>query len=106
MGSAGAGKVGHRLRERRSHLRRDRRPALGHGRRRPGLGSALASRASLPARFHRPAPAGLLTNMQEPLGTVLDLQRRVVDVEPLLEQVRQLKTGAVAVGLLPHQDMG
>jgi hypothetical protein len=44
--------------------------------------------------------------MQEPLGTVLDLQRRVVDVEPLLEQVRQLKTGAVAVGLLPHQDMG
>ena len=41
-------------------LRGDRRPALGHGRRRRGHRPALARRASVPGRLRRPAPGRVL----------------------------------------------
>ena len=65
-GSPRSGPVDHRLRERRTRLRRDRRPALGHGRRRPGHRPALAPRPHLHRRLRRPPPAGPLTGAQLP----------------------------------------
>ena len=53
----GAGPLAHHLRELGPRLRGDRRPALGHGRRRSRLGPALASRRCLSAGFRGEAPA-------------------------------------------------
>ncbi|HEY5332698.1 MAG TPA: lytic murein transglycosylase, partial [Solirubrobacterales bacterium] len=56
LGRIGRRQLGHRLRQRRTHLRGDRRPALGHGRRRERHRPALAHRGRLPGRLHGPSP--------------------------------------------------
>ena len=53
----------HDLRQPDPHLRRDRRPALGHGRRRVGHRPALACGASLSGRLRRPASDGVLSRL-------------------------------------------
>ena len=60
LGRARPGQMDHRLRQRRPHLRRDRRPALGHGWRRQWDRPSLAPRADLDGRLRRPPPAGAL----------------------------------------------
>jgi Major Facilitator Superfamily len=61
QGVGGAGTLADGVRESRPRLRRDRRAALGHGRRRERLGAPLASGGRLPRRLRRAPPSRLLS---------------------------------------------
>ena len=64
-GSPGRRQMDHRLRQPRPYLRRDRRAALRHGRRRTGHRPALAPGHRLHRRLRRPPPAWVLARTEE-----------------------------------------
>ena len=61
--------VDHDLRQRRPHLHGDRRPALGHGRRRQRHRPPLARRTAVPARVRGPASGRVLVRHRPGTGT-------------------------------------
>src|SRR5690242_6899818 len=66
----------------------------------------IASVRTVGSAARGPNLAVLADDVEQPLGRVLDLQRRVVDLEPLVEQGFQLLADAMAVLATADQDVG